>query len=42
MARLCKLNKDVTMRIRDNIVLGLSYYLAAEAAGVTYQTFKSG
>jgi abortive infection bacteriophage resistance protein len=40
MARPCKLTKDVTKRIGYNIALGLTYSLAAEASGITYQTFN--
>jgi hypothetical protein len=30
----------MTTRIGDNFALGLSYSLAAEASGITYQTFN--
>jgi hypothetical protein len=40
MARPSKLSPDVTKRIGENIALGLTYSLAAEAAGITYQTFN--
>ena len=40
MARPCKLTPDITKRIGDNIALGLTYALAAESAGITYQTFN--
>jgi hypothetical protein len=40
MARPSKLSPDVTKRIGENISLGLPYSLAAEAAGITYQTFN--
>jgi hypothetical protein len=40
MARPSKLTKGVQQRIGDNIALGLTYRLAAEAAGVTYKTFN--
>jgi hypothetical protein len=39
MARPSKLSPDITKRIGENISLGLPYSLAAEAAGITYQTF---
>jgi abortive infection bacteriophage resistance protein len=40
MARPSKLSLDITKRIGENIALGLPYSLAAEAAGITYQTFN--
>ena len=40
MARPTKMTSGITKRIRDNIALGLPYALAAEAAGITYQTFN--
>ena len=40
MARPTKLTPDVTKRIGDGVSLGLTYALAASAAGVTYQTFN--
>jgi hypothetical protein len=40
MARPSKLSPDITKLIGENIALGLSYSLAAEAAGITYQTFN--
>ena len=40
MARPTKLTPDRTKRIGYNIALGLSYSLAAEAAGITYQTLN--
>ena len=40
MARPSKLTPDITKRIGDNIALGLTYSLAANSAGITYQTFK--
>ena len=40
MARPSKLSHDITKRIGENIALGLTYSLAAEAAGITYQTFN--
>jgi hypothetical protein len=35
-----KLNQEVQPRIGENIALGLTYSLAAEAAGITYKTFN--
>ena len=40
MARPCKLNSEIQQKIGDGISLGLTYALAASAAGVTYQTFN--
>jgi len=40
MARPCKLTPELQQRIGDNITLGLTYSLAAEAAGITYKTFN--
>ena len=40
MARPTKLTPDIQKRIGDNIALGLTYRLAAEAAGITYKTFN--
>ena len=40
MARPTKLTPDITKRIGDGVSLGLTYALAASAAGVTYQTFN--
>jgi hypothetical protein len=40
MARPCKLTDEIQQRIGDNIALGLTYSLAAEAAGITYKTFN--
>jgi hypothetical protein len=40
MARPSKLSPDITRQIGENIALGLTYSLAAEAAGITYQTFN--
>jgi transposase len=40
MARPSKLTPDITKRIGDGVSLGLTYALAAESAGVTYQTFN--
>ena len=40
MARPTKLTPELQQRIGENIALGLPYSLAAEAAGITYQTFN--
>jgi hypothetical protein len=40
MARPSKLTLELQQRIGDNIVLGLTYKLAAESAGVTYKSFN--
>ena len=40
MARPCKLTPEIQKRIGENIALGLTYKLAAEAAGITYKTFN--
>jgi hypothetical protein len=40
MARPSKLTPNLTKQIGDNIALGLTYSLAAEAAGITYKTFN--
>jgi hypothetical protein len=40
MARPTKLTPEVQQRIGDNIALGLTYSLAAEAAGITHKTFN--
>jgi transposase len=40
MTRPSKLTPDITKRIGDGVSLGLTYSLAAESAGVTYQTFN--
>jgi hypothetical protein len=40
MARPCKLIPEIQQRIGDNIALGLTYNLAASAAGVTYKTYN--
>jgi len=40
MARSCKLTLNVNKRIGDNVALGFTYAFAAEAAGITYQTFN--
>jgi hypothetical protein len=41
MARPCKLTPEIQHRIGDGMSLGLTYALAASAAGVTYQSFNS-
>ena len=40
MARPSKLTPDIQQRIGENIALGLTYKLAAEAVGVTYKTLN--
>jgi len=40
MARPCKLTHEIQQRIGDGVSLGLTYALAANSAGVTYQTFN--
>jgi hypothetical protein len=40
MARPCKLTDEIQKKIGENISLGLTYSLAAEAAGITYKTFN--
>jgi hypothetical protein len=40
MARPSKLTPNLTKQIGDNIALGFTYSLAAEAAGITYKTFN--
>jgi len=40
MGRPCKLTPELQQRIGDNIALGLSYRLAAEAACITYKTLN--
>ena len=40
MARPTKLTGEVKQKIGDGVSLGLTYALAASAAGVTYQTFN--
>jgi hypothetical protein len=41
MSRPSKLTPEIQQKIVENIALGLSYSLAAEAAGVTYQSLNS-
>jgi hypothetical protein len=40
MARPTKLNPEIQKRIGDGVSLGLTYALAAESTGITYQTFN--
>jgi hypothetical protein len=40
MARPYKLTLDINKRIGDNVALGFTDAFAAEAAGITYQTFN--
>jgi hypothetical protein len=40
MPRPCKLTAEIQQIIAENIALGLSYALAASAAGVPYKTFN--
>jgi hypothetical protein len=40
MARPTKLTNEVKQKIGDGVSIGLTYALAASAAGVTYQTFN--
>jgi hypothetical protein len=40
MARPTKLTPELQQRIGDNIALGLTDSLSAEAAGITYKTFN--
>ena len=40
MARPTKLTIEIQQKIGDNIALGLTYGLAANAAGITYQTLN--
>jgi transposase len=40
MVRPCKLTPDIQQKIGDGISLRLTYALAANLAGVTYQTFN--
>jgi hypothetical protein len=41
MSRPLKLTPDITKLIGDGVSLGLTYSLASEAAGISYQTFNS-
>ena len=40
MARPSKLTPEIQQRIGENIALGLTYKLAADAAGITYKTLN--
>lgn len=40
MASPSKLTYEIQQRIGENVALGLTYSLAAEASGITYQTFN--
>lgn len=40
IARPSKLIPDITKLIEDSVSLGLTYALAAEAAGIIYQMFN--
>jgi DNA-directed RNA polymerase subunit F len=40
MARPCKLTPEIQHKIGENISLGLTYSLAAEASGITYKIFN--
>jgi hypothetical protein len=40
LAGPCKLTSEIRSRTWNNIALGLPYSLAAESAGITYQTFN--
>jgi hypothetical protein len=40
MARPTKLTHEIQQKIGDGVSLGLTYALAANSAGVTYQTFN--
>ena len=41
MARPTKLTHEIQQKIGDGVSLGLTYSLAANSAGVTYQSFNS-
>ena len=41
MARPTKLTPEIQLKIGDGISLGLTYALAANSAGISYQTFNS-
>ena len=41
MPRPSKLTPEIQPKIGENVSLGLTYNLAASAAGVTYQSFNS-
>ncbi len=40
MARPTKLTPEIQQKIGDSVSLGLTYALAANSAGITYQTFN--
>ena len=40
MAKPCKLTHEIQQRIGDGVSLGLTYALASEAAGISYQTLN--
>ncbi len=40
MARPSKLTPNITQLIGENVVLGMTYGLAAASSGLTYQTFN--
>jgi hypothetical protein len=40
MVRPTKLTPEIQSKIDENISLGLTYALAASAAGITYQTLN--
>jgi hypothetical protein len=40
MARPTKLTPEIQQKISDGVSLGLTYSLAAESAGITYQTLN--
>jgi hypothetical protein len=40
MARPTKLTPEIQQKIGDGVSLGLTYSLAAESAGITYQTLN--
>src|SRR5208283_5113465 len=40
MARPTKLTPEIQQKIGDGVSIGLTYALAASAAGITYQTFN--
>ncbi len=40
MVRPCKLTPEIQQIIGDNVALGFTYSLAAEAAGITYKTLN--
>jgi hypothetical protein len=40
MARHTKLTPEIQKKIGDGVALGLTYALAANSVGITYQTFN--